>query len=158
MTSINLKTEGADNRSDVWMVNARDRMVQVTAAHADIMLKAKKGRRATQREIEAYQQKVKGKGKAQVSGASHALLNEVRALAEDSAAARAPSAEDEVGEAGITRAEAITALKPYDTKAKLIGLAAQHEVAGLTDKMTVADLKDALASAVMSGAIAYEAL
>lgn len=157
MAGYKVNGEGADARDDVWMVNKRDRLVQVTAAHAELMIKAKKGRRATAREIAAYEAKRKG-SKGQVSAADHTLLNDVRAVVAGSADARAQDAEDEMGEAGISRAEAITALKPYDTKAKLIALAAQHEVAGLTDKMTVADLKDAAASAVMSGAIPYEAL
>jgi len=143
-----------DQRPDVFVINAKDRIVCVTASQCDIMVRLKTGRKATPREVEAYQKRLTAQG---VRGASpHGIVAEV---AEKRATAEVAKVEDEVGDPDAPSSdEARVALKSYDTKAKMLALAAAHELEGLSDKMTVADLKDALIQSVRQGAIPFESL
>ena len=157
--SVNVSLQGGsdDRRPDVWMVNRSERLVQVTAAHAQIMVRVGKGRAATLREIELYQKRLADRGVSKARpkpGSMTEAVAEARATADLADLNDAPSDDP----SAISRAEATTALKPYDTKAKLLALAAKHEIEGLTDKLTVADIKDALAAAIVEGRIQYDAV
>lgn len=145
-------------RPDVWIVNKKGRMVQVSAEVADAHLdkRAMRGSRlATEREIALYHDRRQRHAKNAADTTT--MRDKVDALRE-SAEASEP-VDSQPGEIdGITYAEAELALKGYDTKAKLIALAAEHGVEGLTDRMTLAELRNAAISAVMDAKIPFESL
>lgn len=141
-------------RADVWVVNKRQRLVCVPYERSQLMIhpRVNSARLATAREIEAHLSKSKRNAAPLSEPASplRAEIDEIKAAGDagklDESAYVVPADEAEY------------ALKDYDTKAKLIALAAAHDIEGVSDAMKLAEIKSALLDAVMTGAIPYEAL
>lgn len=144
---------------DVWIVNKKGRMVQVPADIAGAMLddRAKRGaRRASEREIALYHER---RARSDKNAADTKTMREKVDALRDAATDASKSVDPQPGEIeGVTYAEAELALKPYDTKAKLIALAAEHGIKGMSDKLTKDQLHDGVAEAIISGRIPFESL